>query len=200
MAKKWVASEMAATPYRLLVHLSERKNFFGIEVVNFTTDADDPALYFAKVKSALELIAVHQPKRLQRIRRDLKFIVVYKQAGASYWPFLRACALTPRALTTSDAEEVALAIVHEATHARICALGIDYDVERRARIERLCVNEEISLAHHLVAGSQRAERLGLELKKPWWSDEDLRKYKIKRMEMNLPPRIARWFIGRLPPL
>jgi hypothetical protein len=147
--------------------------------------------------SALEIIARHQPKRLDRIRRDLRYILIFKQPGATYWDDLRACALTTQSFTYKDAEDIALTIVHEATHARINSRGIPYDLAHRARVERLCVNEEVSLARYLTDGSERASLRISRLETPWWTPEQLRDRRIRTLEMNAPPwlvRLLTWFL------
>jgi hypothetical protein len=184
----------------LLIRISPKQQCLGIEVLDYTFDGEDPAPYFAKVTSALELIAQLQPMRLGRIRRDLKRIVIAKQVGASYWPNWRACALTPRGLDSEDIAGIALSIIHEATHARLDGCGIEYIADLRPRIERRCTEEEISFALLLEDGQKRAAELTSKLEKPWWTDEQLRSYQIRKLEMNYPAWVARRMIARLPPL
>ena len=164
----------------------------GITVVDLTNGDQGSAAYFAEVARALEVIAKYQPRRLDRIRRDLRYIIVVKQPGGSFWPLLRACALSPEMLASSDKEDIALTIVHEATHARIHARGIEYEVVHRARIERLCVDQEISLARLLSGGPERVAQLNSALETPWWTPEDLRNRKGITLERNVPAWLARW--------
>lgn len=182
----------------MLMLISAKQECVGIMVYDFT-DAEDSTSYFAKITSALELIAQYQPRRLDRIRRDLRRILVWKRVQASYWHLLRACTLTPQELDTRSDIDVALSIVHEATHARIDMRGIRYKAELRERIERACVDEEIQFANLVPDGPEHVEYLSRVFEKPWYSDEQLRQNKIEEIKQNYPPSVARWFIKRLPP-
>lgn len=186
-----------AALFLYLIRTAPKQNCLGINIVDLTNDEEDPTPYFAKVASALEIIAQHQPWRLDRMRRDLRYILIVKQPGATYWHDLRACVLPLRSFNSTDTEKIALSIVHEATHARIRSYGIPYDPADLARVERMCVNEEVSLVHFFADGSERAARLLSNLEVPWWTPEDMRNRKIRAMEMNNAPpwlvRLLMWF-------
>jgi len=190
---------LRAALYPYLIRTAPRQKCLGIDVVDLTDDGEDPTPYFAKVMSALEIIARHQPKRLDRIRRDLRYILIFKQPGATYWDDLRACTLSAQFVASKDTEVIALSVVHEATHARISSRGIPYDPAHQARIERVCVHEEVSLVRLLANGSERAAQLISHLDTPWWTAEQVRDRKIRALEMNAPPWLTRFFIWLHPP-
>jgi hypothetical protein len=190
---------LRAALYPYLIWTAPRQKCLGIDVVDLTNEEEDPAPYFAKVTSALEIIARYQPKRLDRIRRDLRYILIFKQPGATYWDDLRACALSAQSVASRDTEVIALSIVHEATHARIHSRGIPYDPAHQARVERVCVNEEVSLVRLLANGSERAAQLLARLDTPWWTAEQMRERGIRRLEMNAPPWLVKLIMWLHPP-
>lgn len=190
---------LRAALYPYLIRTSPRQTCLGIEVADLTNDEADPQPYFAKVTAALEIIAKHEPRRLDRIRRDLRHIVIFKQPGAAYWVDIAACALPP-SIASNDAEDVALTIVHEATHARIRSRGIPYNPAQQARNERICVNEEVFFTAFLADGAERAAKRIARLEAPWWTAVQLRDWKFETLRRNAPPWLARLLIWLHPPL
>ena len=99
---------LRAALYPYLIRTAPRQKCLGIDVVDLTNEEEDPTPYFAKVTSALEIIARYQPKRPDRIRRDLRYILIFKQPGATYWDDLRACTLSAQSVASKDTEVIAL--------------------------------------------------------------------------------------------
>ena len=52
----------------------------------------------------------------------------------------------------TSAEQLAMTLVHEATHGYLHFRAISYKEERRARIERVCVQTEIAFAKWASGG------------------------------------------------
>lgn len=68
-------------------------------------------------------------------------------------------------------EEIALIIIHEATHARLTRLGIGYDEAIRSRVEAICHRRELSFAK-LLDDDQAIHVAGYYLANPIdYSDE-----------------------------
>jgi hypothetical protein len=67
-------------------------------------------------------------------------------ARACYDGSLRACILDERfiLLETTTLEEIACAIVHEATHAKLERWGVGYEENERSRIEAVCLRRELN--------------------------------------------------------
>ena len=64
------------------------------------------------------------------------------------------------------------ALVHEATHLRISARGIEYREEYRERIERICIAAQADfLRRHPPAGEEMAREAEAVLAFPWWTRE-----------------------------
>lgn len=82
---------------------------------------------------------------------------------------MRAIALDLRWTIVESIEELALTMVHEATHARCRALGVRYQGKQR-REEALCLREAIAFADLLDPGQVVAPSLE-SLNDPWWTKE-----------------------------
>lgn len=145
--------------------LTKRRTLHGIpvEVFNRRADIEDERL-FARLDEALALVARTDPRRLRRMRRDLSVLHVRRgMTRGAFVPATRACILdnTFVANPQFSATEVAACIVHEATHARVHAMGV-----RRGDLpkeERLCRKAEIAFATGLPDGDRVVARAGAAL-------------------------------------
>jgi hypothetical protein len=135
---------------------------------------------FARVEEAIGLIRSHAPWRYDRIRRDLACIWVRPLPGpwASYNHGLRACQLDSRFVLdqTKLPSQLAAAIVHGATHARLESFGIGYDAAIRARVETVCLHAEQDFAQQLPDGAvvQTVAEGTLQLGDRQWTDQAMR--------------------------
>jgi hypothetical protein len=74
-------------------------------------------------------------------------------AGGDYFDWdIDAHIVDLRTLRAASVLELATLIAHEAVHARLMHAGIPYSEPLKARIETLCVKEEIALATKLPGG------------------------------------------------
>ena len=153
----------------LVLKFSKERVVHGLRVV-LTTDATDcdEDLAFHRLKGALSLIATHDPRRMKRIQGDLGVIWLrrHPMCRASYDPWLNACVIDlPNFVVNARfvLAEIAASIVHEAMHARLRRLGIDYNDSNSARIERICRKAELSFAMRVPEGAEvvreRAQQL-----------------------------------------
>lgn len=138
----------------LLIRLASSRMIDGLWV-----GADDGAEQdLDRVAAALQLIKTHDPRRYDRILRDLDRIWVRLLYGnaAQYNAVLNACEIDTRFVLDEETtlELIAAVIVHEATHARLEKNGIVYDEPMRERIEAVCVRRELSFARKLPNGAQ----------------------------------------------
>lgn len=135
---------------------------------------------FRRVEEALCLIKTYDRPKYDRLRCDLDRIWVRPLMSggcAQFNPVLRACLLDERFVDdTKDAEFVAAAIVHEATHARLWNRGIRYDEAVRQRVEGICMRRELALARKLPDGHRLRQWAEDTLAMPasYWSDEAAR--------------------------
>jgi hypothetical protein len=168
-----------------------RRVIFGIEVVLFSP-VKDPEERLTRISEALELIRMHSPRRFARVKRDLKRIALVARGGEIYDPGFRTYTVDLSVLARRSTEEAALAIVHEATHARLWNCNILTTPRNEARIEALCVSEEIDFASRLPHGAVLIEHARAKLEKPWWGDST----RAERMEDQLASlRVPKWMVA-----
>lgn len=100
---------------------------------------------------ALRLVERSDPRCFARLRCDLTRFVISPAANvsAAHFPTSSTCYLSSRFVEEYPVPNVAIAIVHEATHARLDHAGIPLYPDWKARIERRCVLEEITFAQRL---------------------------------------------------
>lgn len=130
--------------FAVLKQLSKSRVYGGLSLVADTDDQLD------RIEESLRLIEQVQPIRYQQIVRDLGRIWVrsLSYARGQYNDSVRACSISAKAFDGyyNRPEEIALIIVHEATHARLARLGIGYDEAIRSRVEAICHRRELSFA------------------------------------------------------
>ena len=115
-----------------------------------------------RLRAALSLIKSYDPLRYHRLTRDLKRIWATPLHGprACFYYRLDACSLNPQYVLAEwmTPELLAATIVHEATHARLWAMGFRYEEEARHRIEAICVRRELVFSGKLPHGQQVRDR------------------------------------------
>ncbi len=124
-----------------------RRDHRGLMVVA-VGHAEASSGVFNRVSEALDLIARFDQYRFRRLQKDLRRIVVtpFTGANAAYLPGSKTCYLSTRVVEQHSALNVAMLLVHEATHARIEAAGIRQWPDQRSRFERACVRAELAFA------------------------------------------------------
>jgi hypothetical protein len=132
----------------------------------------EPEPLFQRVKDGLGIIKAYDPRRFERIRRYLRLIALVERGGEVYDHALRTYIVDVGILKQRHTEEVAMAIVHEATHARLRHCGIQTTERNHARIEELCVKEEIAFASRLPGGAPFIEHARRKIHTPWWGKEE----------------------------
>ena len=114
-----------------------------------------------RVQSALSLIKQHSPLDYARITRELEriWVTLSFYGVGQYRHALKACILDERYVADSatTAEQIASAIVHEATHARLERYGIAYKEELRTKIEAICCRRELAFAVRLPNSTELQE-------------------------------------------
>jgi hypothetical protein len=120
----------------------------GVLVVDQCDDPVDPSLV-ALVEEALILIEACDPRRARRLAHDLRAIALLHigKSNGAYVLGSRTCYINPTVLPDYSVANVAILIVHEATHARLDGLRLVLWWPRlRYRMEHRCLREELSLA------------------------------------------------------
>ena len=139
-------------------------------------EATSPA--WSRLEQALQLIKAHDPRRYRRLLRDLErvWVRLLVEGLGSFNQALSACQLDERFLLaeTTSPEEVAAAIVHEATHARLMRCGIGYREDLRARVEAVCSRRELAFAARLPNSGtvrQQAELRLANIPPEYWTNQ-----------------------------
>ena len=140
-------------PYRLILRFGRQFGMEGVNLVVLWQNADRAEILRAKVASALLLIKNHAPKYYARVQRFTPNVLILGGHfyNATYISDLKLCDIAVDfALSESTgAEQMAMTLVHEATHGYLRSRGVAYEEDRRPRVERICVRAEISLASRL---------------------------------------------------
>lgn len=143
-----IALPVRASFEHLTLYTARWREVHGVRVgVLGSGDATGAAV--RKITAALELIAALAPRRLRRMQSDRVRIVAGYVKAAEYWYTSHTCVLGQDMLRDSSDAYVALALVHETTHARIARWGILVWPDLLARIEVRCHIEEIDFAQRL---------------------------------------------------
>jgi len=149
---------------QILFWLAPSRTLHGLTVgLQPSLDGQVDARAFEKIEAGLGLIAAHEPRRLQRISRDLKRIWVERTAYAPayYVEELRLCVID-RTFVTADTTApamIAVAVVHEATHARLFRRNIPYAEAIRPRIEAIYDAQSAGFAQRLPGGEALSRRI-----------------------------------------
>jgi len=157
--------------WKLLLLLAHRRVVDGYEVrvVRSASDRDE---VFEKVRDALLLLEKHGPRFRARLSRDVNRIFVTDMWGGSYVAGLKTCCISIDFVRSASALDLAMTIVHEATHARLSRLGFSYNKECRERLERLCVGAEIAFAGRVPGSEANIRKAQALLEKEWWTPDN----------------------------
>jgi hypothetical protein len=115
------------------------------------------------INAALALVSQHSPTRYAYLKRDLPrlWIAPCPAANARCFANIRMCvinydwAVSP----ATSADRLALALVHEGTHARLIRAGLKYDDPQTARHERLCYTAELVVARRFATAPDLVPRI-----------------------------------------
>lgn len=179
---------------RLLVRIGLRflptSSDYPIELAAFSARGD-PQHLFERIGDALTLIQLHDPRRLARMQRYVKRLALVQSGGEIYDHDLQTYIVDAPLLERRQSIEIAMAIVHEATHARLRHCGIQTTEANQARIEALCVKEEIAFATRVPHSSRYIAHARQKVLTPWWG----KKEGDRRTENQLSSlRIPEWII------
>lgn len=190
-----VLSSLRYLTWRLAISGVSRQAVHGIEVVSIA-EKQDLAQTISGLALALELIAVHDPLRFARMRKDLRRVLLSEGVGPEYISSIGACLLSVEFIEKWSTVQLALALVHEATHARLWRARIGRALAKRDRLERVCINAERRFGERLQ-GSDRVSALAVvdaELGGPkWWTEDALIRRRANELRsLGLPTWLIRW--------
>ena len=134
---------------RGLLYLSIHEIMDGLRVSTLV-DKKESAGILGNVREALALIRVTDPYRYRRVMTRLNHIFITPSPNqGEYIPSLRRCILGQKMVATGDIRNIALTIIHEATHAELIDRGIGYDRDIRVRVEDACSRQELAFVQRL---------------------------------------------------
>lgn len=182
----WVADRALGWVF---LRLHRRYRVGGMTVILSDTSAAGD-LSLQRIGSALDTLRSLDPARAARVGRWVKHVIVWPGHYTAYdkWGGIH---LASRHLAAPPVI-LASALVHEATHLRIAKRGIPYDPARRARIEKLCVQEQAAFLRKApIDGPRWADQVEQGLNEPWWTEAD-REARVHRslQEAQLPDWLA----------
>jgi hypothetical protein len=127
--------------------ISPKSVLDGVEVIDAAGEHGDQTIH--SLHKALKVISQTDPRRFERLKRDLRRIVLMKAGGPQFASEVGACLVRSEYVRQNSPEAVATTIVHEAIHARLHRQGIGYGPNMRSRVEEVCVREQIAFAGRL---------------------------------------------------
>jgi hypothetical protein len=137
--------------YSRVLRVSVKKKVDGIGIVDMNRDDTDNEAFLEATVAALNLIRQLDARRYANLIRHVHFIVNGElDSGGRYQYHTRSIELDfPKYRVYPDADDYgwylaryAAVVIHEATHARLCALSFPYTTRTRVQIERICVAEQ----------------------------------------------------------
>ena len=146
---------------RLLRLVSAKHVALGVPTYLAIVDHDELATAKEQLNLSVALIARYEPRKYERLKRDLRGILVHPFAAiprAQYNRLTRYCELTPSLVLTHDIVTIACAIIHEGTHARFRRVRA-HDPGRRLEVERVSLSQEILFLEQLPGMAQRAAEI-----------------------------------------
>ena len=146
---------------------------YGVEKAHLATAQ-------ARLSAAMELLATVRPRWLRRMRFYVRRIQVRDVIDSlGKWHNAARLVELDRAYLCDPARsipEIASTLVHEFTHARIDSAGVGYSKDRRIRVERACISQQLVFAESLEDGLERSALIG-RLQRAWseaesiWNDD-----------------------------
>lgn len=143
----------------------------GMNVLTVNAEMGRETTVRVRLALALQLIDEIAPRVGVRLRRDVDAIVLWRSGGTAFSPATRAIVLDIGWSMMGTVEDLALSLVHEATHARQCAMGVP--VWRRGlqgRLEAHAIAESIDFADALPPGLWTKPSLA-SVEIEWWTPE-----------------------------
>lgn len=145
----------------------------------------DPTVSMSEVElaisNAMETLRSLDERRWRRVIRYVRHVIIWAGDYTAYDSF-GGIHLSSSHLREWAWKYLASALVHEATHLRLEALGLGDDPKKRSRIEAICAEEQADFLDRLPgAGPEVAAAVRKALETPWWTPAE----RDERVERNL---------------
>lgn len=178
--------------YRPIRWLSARRTLEEVPVYVAFADDQNRDETWAKLSAALALVRAHDRRALASIRQNVDHIIVFERPHvAGMWRREERFILVEKTFAERadvTALHVAATIVHEATHAWLESLGIQYLPSSRRRIEAICYRAQAAFARRAGGSSEviasyyeRAEAI-LAQPESAWDDAAFVHRELRRMD------------------
>lgn len=180
-------------PWLVLALLSKKRTIGGVQI-RVASAQDQAERIFHKVEAALRLVDTYAPELYDRLCSDVRYIQFSEASGGHYIVGTATCRIgIDFAMRVNDLE-LAMMIVHEATHARIAKEGLKYSPDHREEIERRCVDAEITFAARIPDSQHAVQKVRDLLRTKWWETST----SDTQMASELTGRgIPEWLVKRL---
>ena len=163
---------LSEVPWLLLAWSADRSLIEGCDVRVAAASDEELADVRSKVADALRLIAERGPRFHIRIVRDVRRFLFAGVSGGRYIAGLQTCLIGVGYARRVPAIELAMTMIHEATHARLSRAGFRYRAACRERIERVCVAQEIAFAQRVPGSASAIDGVRQLLETKWWRTEE----------------------------
>ena len=117
---------------------------------------ESPGL-FEKIVEAIGLVQEFDERQFGWIWNEMPKFYVSRDLPTQYWSLQETCVLNALKVASGTKADIALSIIHEATHARLCRSGVYAWPDIRERIEAVCVRREIRFLRRLDNAGWRVE-------------------------------------------
>jgi hypothetical protein len=180
-----------------------KREINGIDVGILWREEEVHDCAFRKITAALDLIELHDPRSLMRLRAHADGILVFGRGDyLGKWVSQARLIVLKEAYATSpstEPAELASTLVHEGTHAWLDSRGLPYTADRRARMEAICFRNELAFARRLPEPGELISRVNRQLARDpeYWTDREIRQRAASHLrELGVPGWLVH-FIGWL---
>ena len=181
---------MNAFRWALHRRLGEPFSLAGADAVDTGETPREEAIQ--ALAGAFTLLDHVSPFMLRRVKRELRRYLLRDTAFPRYIPHLRCVLLGKDSIAQSNNAEIALILVHEATHARLERLGVRATRFGLERIEMVCMRRELALASHFPDSAAWTNYVESKINSRFWARKHIRE-RLERelLKSNFPPWVVK---------
>jgi hypothetical protein len=181
-------------PWLIIAGTSPCRVVLGVEI-RVSAPTDEVEVVFGQASAALQLIDRFDYDTICTMRRDVRCILFTAAHGGHYFRWSRICRVSHDYAKRSSALDLAMVIVHEATHARLEALGVGYNAATKEAIERRCIEAEVAFARRVPDSSPAISRAMALFERQWWRPDQEREDVFRELvERGIPEFLIRWIV------
>jgi hypothetical protein len=156
-------------------------------VVSFGRKSPEAAI--EALNGACELLSHVSPVFLRRAQAECHRYLLFDHASPEYWALTGAIVFGKDELQASNNGQIALALVHESTHARLARCGLSAKRFGLGRVEEACLRRERAAASKFPNSVAWVEYVDTKAATLWWTREFTRKRLEARLAGPTPSRL-----------